>query len=301
MNWREIFDFRLFAILQGLGFVAEFLAYRFNSKKIYPWREARRSLLIAVPAFVIWGIEIEVIWIFSKWLAKYRFFNLDPTSPIMLVVTFLLAEFHFYVTHYLQHQVNWMWADHQVHHSSTDLNIFDGNRLGWSILLAGGFNTLFLPLVLLGFDAGILIACSSGILFFQFFIHTQAIPRLGFLDSIFNTPSNHRVHHASNIEYLDSNYGGVTVIFDRIFGTYIPEKPGLSIRYGLWEHEAGKMKVPQVLCQGWKQIFLTTQKCKSLGSFLKSFLGPPGWSPDCSTLTTSQLRAVLPMNKEDRF
>lgn len=290
MDWAFLIDFRAFAALQAGGFLAELAVYALARKERYPWREAWRSLAIGVPAFVVWGLEIQLCFQLFRAAEPYRLFEIPPGWG-KVALTFLAAELHFYATHRLQHRVHWLWADHRVHHSTTDLNVFDGNRLGWTVLFAGGFNTLFLPFVLLGFSPVELIGFSSLILYYQFFIHTKVIPRLGLLEGLFNTPGNHRAHHASNLRYLDRNYGGMTVLFDRLFGTFEPERAEEPVRFGLWEADANKEGFSSLLLAGWAGIWKAFRRENTLRGKALALFGPPGWSSDGSTLTTDQLRA----------
>jgi sterol desaturase/sphingolipid hydroxylase (fatty acid hydroxylase superfamily) len=119
-----------------------------------------------------------------------------------------------------------------VHHSANNFNLSAAFRLGWTGWLSGNF-LFFAPLCWLGFHP-IAIAVSLGInLLYQFWIHTELIPKLGWLEWIFNTPSHHRVHHAANPEYIDRNYGGILIVFDRLFGTFTAEHSGRPLIYGL--------------------------------------------------------------------
>jgi len=279
MNWPALFDFRATAVLQLIGLGLEVFAYLLWMRRSYPYREAMRSLLIAIPAFVIWGLEVQVVFHWAEALKPYRLFYLDPNEPWVWMAAFALAELHFYLTHVLEHRVSWFWADHQVHHSSTQLNIFDGNRLGWTVLFAGGFNTLFLPLVLLGFDGGQLIGFSGTILIYQFFLHTQTVPKLGFLEYFLNTPSNHRVHHASNPEYVDRNYGGITVVFDRLFGTYATESAATPLRFGLSERDTLRDSFWLLPFRGWIHLARVMRGSHSPQLALMTLLKPPGGAP----------------------
>jgi sterol desaturase/sphingolipid hydroxylase (fatty acid hydroxylase superfamily) len=126
--------------------------------------------------------------------------------------------------------VRWMWATHAVYHSVRYFNLSAAYRLGWTGWLSGHV-LFFAPLCWLGFPPLAVLIGLALSLVYQFGIHTELVPKLGILDLIFNTPSNHRVHHASNSEYIDKNYGGVLILFDHLFGTYAPEQA--SSVYGL--------------------------------------------------------------------
>ena len=152
-----------------------------------------------------------------------------PTNAGVFILTFLLTDFAYYWFHRFSHTWPWLWAFHQVHHSSPYLNLTTAYRLHWLGTLV---NPLFmLPLALLGLPPTFVLGSLGLNLLYQFFCHTQAIGRLGWLEKVLDTPSNHRVHHGSNPVYLDKNYGGVLIIWDRLFGTFEAEKE--PVRYGI--------------------------------------------------------------------
>lgn len=145
---------------------------------------------------------------------------------------FFAVEFAYYWFHRWSHQVRWFWASHAVHHSAEQLALPAAIRLGWTGLISGAW-LCFVPLVLLGWPP-LAVAVLLGLnLQFQFLLHTEAVGKLGVLEWVLNTPSHHRVHHASNPRYLDRNFGGVLIVYDRLFGTLALEDPADPPRYGL--------------------------------------------------------------------
>ena len=145
---------------------------------------------------------------------------------------FLGQEFCYYWFHRAAHRVRWFWCNHAVHHSSNELNLAAAYRIGF-LGRASGSAAFYVPLIWLGFEPRVVFAMLSLNLLYQFWIHATWIPRLGWLELVLNTPSAHRVHHAANLEYLDANYGGVLIVFDRLFGTYRAERDDVPCRYGL--------------------------------------------------------------------
>ncbi len=162
----------------------------------------------------------------------HRLFDFDTMTPLALGALFLATEFVYYWHHRATHRIRWMWATHSVHHSATKFNLTAALRLGWTAGLSGDF-LFFLPLAWLGFHPVAIVAMLSANLFYQFFIHTQMAPRLGPLEWILNTPAHHSVHHASNATCLDKNYGGVLILFDRLFGTFAEAPKDEALRFGL--------------------------------------------------------------------
>ena len=143
-------------------------------------------------------------------------------------------EFCYYWFHRCSHRMRWLWASHAVHHSPNELNLSAAYRFGWTTRLigTGGF---FAPLVWLGFRPEPVFVALSLNLLYQFWLHTDWIPRLGPLEWVLNTPSHHRVHHATNPAYLDKNFGGVLIVFDRLFGSFAAECESEPCHYGLVE------------------------------------------------------------------
>lgn len=152
----------------------------------------------------------------------------------MWLIAFVLYDFCYYWNHRLGHEMNILWAAHVVHHSSEEYNLTTALRQSGSSVFSWIF---YLPMALLGFDPIVLITVGSLNLIYQFWVHTRHIPKLGWYENVFVTPSNHRVHHAQNQVYIDRNYGGVFILWDRIFGSFQEEldeeKPIYGIRKAL--------------------------------------------------------------------
>lgn len=144
------------------------------------------------------------------------------SAPLVFVLCFLLVDFTYYWVHRLSHKFPFLWSMHSVHHSSNEFNFSTALRLPW---FAPFFNWVFyIPLVLIGLPLKYIAVSHILNLWFQFFVHTKMIHKLGCLDHVFNSPANHRVHHSREVHYLDRNFGGVFMIWDKLFGTYQYEK-----------------------------------------------------------------------------
>lgn len=137
-------------------------------------------------------------------------------------IGFVAVEVAYYWFHRASHHVRWMWATHSVHHSAGQITFLSSLRLGWTNGLSLGW-IFYVPLVALGLDPRVIVILLAINLNYQFFLHSEAIPRLGPLEWLFNTPHHHRAHHASNPEYIDRNFGGMLIVWDRLFGTIAPE------------------------------------------------------------------------------
>ena len=221
----------LFPILLLIVLLEAFLIHR-SRKHTFAWRESLASLGVAVG----YGISRSIfgaipIGVYS-FVWEHRLWTIALDRGWKILLLFVGLEFCYYWYHRLAHQIPWLWATHAVHHSSTHFNLSATYRLGWTGWLSGHF-LFFAPLCWLGFSP-VAIATTLGInLLYQFWIHTELIPKLGCLEWILNTPSHHRVHHAANPEYINRNYGGVLIVFDRLFGTFVTERPDLRPIYGL--------------------------------------------------------------------
>lgn len=194
--------------------------------------ETAASFGVALGQNVIRVLEAGLVAVPFALLYQHRLFDIDATTPLGLLALFFAVEFVYYWHHRASHRIRWMWATHSVHHSPTKLNFTAAIRLGWTGALSGNF-LFFAPLALIGFNPFAIIAMLGVNLFYQFFIHTELAPKLGPLEWVLNTPTHHGVHHASNAACLDRNYGGVLIIFDRLFGTFAAPPEGERLRYGL--------------------------------------------------------------------
>ncbi|MEO1647649.1 MAG: sterol desaturase family protein [Pseudomonadota bacterium] len=197
-----------------------------------------------------------------------------PINTWTIVAVLIAADFIYYWEHRLAHEIRLFWTQHAVHHSGREMNIAVAVRFG---PLEGVISAiLHLPLVVIGFPAELVFFAIIAVLAYQVWIHTELIGKLPILDSFLNTPANHRVHHGCDDKYIDKNYGGITVIWDRIFGTYQREEE--TPRYGLkrdfesvnpfvvWFSELPKFVRDVAGARSWRETFMYV-------------FGPPGWKP----------------------
>ncbi len=218
----------------------------------------------------------------------HRLFTVTIHSGLAGLLLFLGQELCYYWYHRSAHRMRFFWATHSVHHSPNQLTLSSAYRLGWTGKLAGAA-MFFTPLVWLGVQPKVVLAVFSINLLYQFWIHATWIPRLGWLEYVLNTPSAHRVHHASNLEYLDANYGGVLIIFDRLFGTYTREQDDNPCRYGLVTPV--RTRNPLVLeFQQWIELGRDVLSAKTPWAALGYLVRPPGWRPDGASQSTEDLR-----------
>ena len=197
-----------------------------------------------------------------------------PTTPWTALAAIILVDFLYYIDHYCGHRIRLYWAvSHSVHHSSSQYDQTTALRISF----VDGFLSpwFYLPAILLGFDPLLVAACLGLILAYQQWIHTETIGQLPLLDPWLNTPSNHRVHHGSNAQYLDKNYGAIFMIWDQLFGTYQPEHE--RVVYGLTQTLTSKNPIKVHLHEAvllWREL----KQAPNWQHRCDLLLRPPGWS-----------------------
>lgn len=187
------------------------------------------------------------------WLWLHRVTTISIDAWWALALLFIGQEFFYYWFHRIAHENRWFWATHFPHHTGTEYNLSLAFRLGWTDRFSG--NLLFLaPMIWLGFPPVAVFAAFLLTNSYQIWLHTELIPKLGWLEYVLNTPSHHRVHHANDDAYFNANYGGVLIIFDRLFGTCIVERDDQPCHYGLAEpfHTYNPLRI---VFQGWFGLF----------------------------------------------
>ena len=254
----------------------------------YETKDTAVSLGMGLGSTIAGILTGGLIFAATVWVYQHRLFTIPMTAIWAWVAIFLLEDMTYYWFHRISHERRFWWVSHVNHHSSQHYNLSTALRQTWT----GGVNgswLLWLPLAWLGFPPA-MIAIQKGIsLVYQYWIHTEAIKKLprGF-EAVFNTPSHHRVHHARNPIYLDRNYAGILIVWDRLFGTFQPELDEEPCRYGLVKNLA-TFNIVRVAFHEWIAIAqdLARQPRHALGWLF----GPPGWSPDGSRDTSARLKA----------
>lgn len=250
------------------------LSWRLYGRRGYDRAEAGATLGVAAGNIVL-GVASSLV-IGAVYVALWRLAPVRwPLSDWRAwAVGFVAVEFVYYWFHRLSHRVRWMWATHSVHHTPEQMTFLSALRLGWTNLFSGGW-LLYAPLVLIGFDPRLILTVLALDLHYQFFLHTETVGRLGPLEWVLNTPSHHRVHHGSNAAYLDRNYGGMVIVFDRLFGTFAQERADDPVVYGL-VHPLGTRNPLAVALGGWRRLFADMARAGSPLKAVKLALGPPG-------------------------
>ncbi len=231
-----------------------------------------------------------LILYFYAIINQYRLFTIPSNKYWGWIICFFCDDISYYWFHRLSHQVRFLWASHKVHHTSQQFNLSTAFRVPWTSDLSGTF-LFWAWMPFIGIAPSMVIFMKSASVVYQFWMHTETIGKLPkWFEAVFNTPSHHRVHHGSNVEYLDKNHAGTLIIWDKIFGTYQEEifKP----KYGLTE-ELKSFNPFVIAFHEWKKLFIDFRKAKKVKDRFRYLFKSPGWSHNNSTKTTKQLQSYL--------
>jgi sterol desaturase/sphingolipid hydroxylase (fatty acid hydroxylase superfamily) len=250
----------------------------------YDWRNYFATLGVVVGRRLVDATGLSLAWPVVNWAWTHRLTTLSLDHWAQFALLFFGQEFFYYLYHRASHRMRWFWASHCVHHSPNELTLATALRLGWTARLTGTA-LFFTPLIWLGFHPVAVLGCLTLNLLYQFWLHAPWLPKLGPLEWVLNTPAHHRVHHASNKEYLDCNFGGVLIIFDRLFGTFVAEQPGLPIRYGLTTplHSYNPIRIA---LHGWLELWRELKAAPSLAHGLRLLVSPPTATEATQALTS---------------
>ncbi|MGW2730154.1 sterol desaturase family protein [Streptomyces sp. NPDC001494] len=257
--------------------VVEALSYRFlpdDEERGYELRDTVTSMSMGAGSQVVavpWKAVTVVVYAALFTVAPWR---LSPSSAWTWLLLFFADDLAYYAFHRAHHRVRVLWASHVVHHSSVRFNLSTALRQSWTPMTGLPF---WLPLALLGIPPWMILLQQAFSLVYQFFLHTERVDRLWRpVELVFNTPSHHRVHHGSNNEYLDRNYGGVLIVWDRLFGTFEPE--GARAVYGLTKN-IGTYNPVRVAFHEYTAAWRDVRAARNWRQRAGYLFGPPGWSP----------------------
>ncbi len=272
--------------------VVEALYYRFVLERPYSWAVTGSNLVVAVGRLLS-DVATKGL-VVAAYLAAYevRLFDIALARWESWVALFLAVEIAYYWLHRCSHEIRWMWAQHSVHHSARQITLSVAYRLGWTQFVAGPWLFL-LPVCWIGFDPRAVMLMYAANLLYQFWLHTETVGKLGWLEHVLNTPPNHRVHHAIEPEYLDRNYGGVLIVWDKLFGTYAAERDGAPMTYGLL-HQIDTNNPLKIAFAEWLAIGRDLRTARSTREVLGYLFAAPGWKPDGRGLTTKAIRESAP-------
>lgn len=260
----------VFFILIGV----ELLVERFRQQKLYRLNDAITNISCGVGEQVT-GVFMKLFVVsFYQYIYEHYALWHIPTTWLTGILLFIAVDFFYYWFHRYSHEINLFWGGHVVHHQSEEYNLSVALRQGWfQKVFSFAF---YLPLALIGFETLLFVTISSLVTLYQFWIHTKAIGKLGWLEWILNTPSHHRVHHGVNPKYIDKNHAGAFIIWDRMFGTFQQEEEepvyGITKPLNSWNPFWANM-------QHWVDMMETIKQTPRWADKLRVLFMPPGWRP----------------------
>jgi len=253
--------------------ITEMIILKLQGKSVRPpdaMSSVSAGLFSQLPLILSRNIEVAAyLWVYENW----KIAVLPWDSSLTWFLAFLGVDLGYYWVHRFAHEVNFMWASHQVHHSSEDYNLTTALRQ--SLLQRYSSWIFYLPMALFIPPSVFMVHIQFNLLY-QFWIHTELVSNIGPLEYILNTPSHHRVHHGRNRYCIDKNYAGVLIIWDRMFGTFEPE--GEEVVYGL-VHPINTWDIMYVQFCHWKYIIQKAYSIEGLSNKISVFLQGPGWEP----------------------
>jgi len=268
--------FTVVAIIGVIFYVLTFVETIFDitTKRRNGWRESMANLAIEIGNRILDNTIVGAIFIIGFFTIEQLAFSDIPVTWWSWALAIIAVDFTYYWMHRIEHERRILWAVHSVHHSSQEYNLTTALRLSWLESLYEWM--FFIPLLLIGFDAIQILSSLIVVVLYQTWIHTEKVGRLGWLDGIFNTPSVHRIHHATNAAYIDKNYGGILILWDRLFGTYQTEteKPV----YGITK-QLGSSNPLTINFHEFRFIYKDVVKAKGASNKVGYAFGRTGWQP----------------------
>lgn len=283
-----IFSVPLYTLLIG----TEILLSNWAGKKMYSFKTTLQNVYFTV---INAGLDLILRWLFYigilMWAYHHHFFRIENVYWYWFVL-FILEDIAFYIEHRVDHYCRIFWAVHVTHHSSEEFNLTTGFRS--SVFQPVYRFIYFIPIALMGFHPLDIVFMYSITQTYGILVHTEYIKKMpGWFEAIFVSPSHHRVHHASNIIYLDKNMGMCLIIWDKMFGTFQKELDEEPIKYGLTKPVENDKNPINIIFHEWKSIGKDLHKKLPLRTKLKYLFMPPGWSHDGSSKTANELRKEL--------
>ncbi len=266
----------LFGLFPVFMLIAALEALHFRRTDIYKLEDSFASLCLG-GAYLCFELLLYAlfVWTIFDWVHQFRLMTIRIT-PMSFLILYLLVDLLFYLYHFTAHKVRYFWAGHVVHHASEHMNFTTAMRQSalYPLSFVWGF---FLPLAWLGFERDWIFFALALNLAYQFFLHTQWINKLpGIVEFFLNTPSHHRVHHGRNDIYIDRNFGGTLIIWDRIFGTFTEEKTTENPDYGITRQIYSYNPI-QLTLHEWTDMFRDMSQPGPLLLRLKHVWANPEW------------------------
>ncbi|KTC93218.1 sterol desaturase family protein [Legionella cincinnatiensis] len=264
-----VFAAPIFLILIGI----EVLVAYYRKSNAFQFNDSINNLSSGILEEIA-SLPVRGLIIFSYYYLyeHHAYFHINSHSIIAWFMLWLGVDFCYYWFHRTSHRCNFFWIGHSVHHQSEYYNLTVALRQGYFQTLTSW--VFYLPLALIGFPTSMFVTVSSLNTIYQFWIHTQSIKKMGWFEKIFNTPSHHRVHHGKNPQYIDKNYAGSLIIWDKLFGTFEPENTpaeyGVTEPLDSWNPFYANVKVI-------KDVLYYGKNLQSKLDVVRAFFMPPEW------------------------
>lgn len=269
--------------------LVEMLVARFRDPRRYDPRDTLTSLLLGFGSSIAGIVSLGAVVASALWVSQFALFDIG-FAWWAWPLCFVLDDLAYYAFHRSAHRVRWFWASHVIHHSSQHYNLSTALRQTWTGFISLSF-AFRLPLFLIGFPPEMVFFCGGLNLIYQFWIHTEMVGRCPrWFEAVMNTPSHHRVHHATNPRYLDRNYAGVFIVWDRMFGSFEPERDDDRPRYGIVKN-LGSFNLLWAAFHEWVGIARDLWRAPDMRARIGYMFGPPGWSHDGSRDTSETIKA----------
>lgn len=277
-----------------LFILAEYCLARHRGEAWFETKDSAASLAMGI-GVVFFNLFVKAVTLgFYSFFYQFRLFDIEWAWWSWLLLLFA-DDFTFYWHHRLSHEVRILWAAHVNHHSSQKYNFTTALRQSWTEEFYKFLWWFWLPL--LGFHPVMVMMMQSISLIYQFLMHTHSVQQLGFLEYFMSTPSHHRVHHGSNIAYLDRNHAGIFIIWDKIFGTFEPENPKNPVVYGL-TNNIHTYNPFHIATHEFVALWHDMKDAPTYKDALLYAIMPPGWKPNGEGMTAKDLQNLQKMNKE---
>ena len=257
-----------------------------QSLNLYHKKDSFASLSMGICSVIIGILTKTLFFLLFTFIYQFRLLDFSMDS-IMWIVLFFADDFSFYWHHRLSHQVRILWAAHIHHHSSQQFNFTTALRQSWGEPFYKFFFWAWLPLI--GFSPISVLVMHSFSLVYQFFQHTETVKKTAILGYIFNTPTHHRVHHATQVKYLDKNHAGTLIIWDKLFGTFEKEDPNEKPTYGITVN-INTYNPLKIATHELKNLWIDVKSTSSIKNKLKYIFYPPGWRHDGELMTSKYLQ-----------
>jgi sterol desaturase/sphingolipid hydroxylase (fatty acid hydroxylase superfamily) len=284
-TWFLLMSIPLYIILIG----AEIIMSNWKGNKYYTLKDTLQNVYLTLTNAAL-DLLLRTVFYVSilMWSFQQHFFSIQNVFLYWFLL-FLLEDLAFYFEHRIDHYCRLFWAVHVTHHSSEEFNLTTGFRS--SVFQPVYRFIYFVPIALLGFHPLDIVFMYSLTQTYGILVHTKYVHKMPrWFEAVFVSPSHHRVHHASNIRYLDKNMGMCLIIWDKIFGTFQPELATDPVKYGLTKPIENDSNPANVIFHEWKSLGKDLRKKTSFTNRLRYIFMPPGWSHDGSTKTAGQLR-----------